>query len=325
MCLYHFGIPMSYKEEIMSSSEKHINHTYAKPFIKWAGGKKNLLPEIKKRYPFEKNTSFSYVEPFVGGAAVGFDVLSSYDVSRSCFLDINAELVNTYWEVRDNVHELIYELSKMEKDYLPLNNEERQLYYTKVRDRYNTLKQIENPTWRHSNEKAVLFIFLNKTCFNGLYRVNKQGLFNVPMGAYKKPKICDEQILIRASQIMKNADTWIKAKDYTYCENFVDSNTFVYIDPPYRPLNKTSNFTNYTAQSFNDDDQIKLAEFVRKLDKRGAKILVSAANPKNIDEKDDFMDNLYKGFTIERVSANRSINCKGNGRGSISELLIRNY
>ena len=172
-------------------------------------------------------------------------------------------------------------------------------------------------------EKAALFIFLNKTCFNGLYRVNKKGLFNVPMGRYKKPLICDENNLLAINKLLQGVT--IHCGDYKQCLEFIDKNTFVYIDPPYLPLTKTASFTAYNETSFDETDQIELCEFVDSIHKKGAKVVVSNSDPKNTNKDDRFFDELYKKYYINRITAKRVINCNGQSRGKISELLITNF
>ena len=172
-------------------------------------------------------------------------------------------------------------------------------------------------------ELAALMIFLNKTCFNGLYRVNGKGEFNVPMGAYKNPLICNEENLMAVSQKLQNVK--IVCGDYKESASFIDDETFVYFDPPYRPLNKTSNFTSYTEQLFDDNKQLELAKFVQELDNKGALIVISNSDPKNTDESDNFFDDAYSKQNIHRVSATRMINRNSDARGKINELLISNF
>ena len=292
-----------------------------KPFIKWVGGKGQLLSEINKLYPVELGKNINkYAEIFVGGGAVLFDILSKYKLDEVYISDKNLELINTYKSIRDNVDILIKSLKGMEEQYIPLDNENRKDYYYKKREEYNSLK-INSEV--NNIEKAVLFIFLNKTCFNGLYRVNKKGEFNVPMGAYKKPKICDEENLKNVSLTLRNVK--IVYADYRKSEKFIDDKTFVYIDPPYRPLNITSSFTSYTENDFSDKEQIELAEYINVLNKKGAKIVISNSDPKNNDIDDNFFDKLYKNYNINRVKATRMLNSNASLRGAINELLITNY
>ena len=292
-----------------------------KPFVKWVGGKGQLLPEINKLYPIELGKSINkYAEIFIGGGAVLFDILSKYRLDEVYISDKNLELINTYKSIRDNVDILIKSLKEMEEEYIPLDDENRKIYYYEKRQEYNNLKiNIEE----NNIEKASLFIFLNKTCFNGLYRVNKKEEFNVPMGAYKNPKICDEENLRNVSMVLKNVK--IIYADYRESEKFIDEKTFVYIDPPYRPLNTSSSFTSYTENDFTDKEQIELAEYIDILNKKGAKIVISNSDPKNDNVEDNFFDELYKNYNINRVKATRMLNSNASLRGAINELLITNY
>jgi len=293
-----------------------------KPFIKWAGGKGQLLADIRKTYPTELGKSIKkYAEPFVGGGAVLFDILSSYDLEAVYISDINAELVNTYRIIRDNVSGLIEMLSGLQSAYLPMDDEARKVFYYEKRERFNKLKV--NGDSAVNLESASIFIFLNRTCFNGLYRVNRKNLFNVPIGSYKNPTICDADNLTAISKALKKVT--IVCGDYRESSNFIDANTFVYFDPPYRPLNATSSFTSYTEDEFDDTAQRELAEYVQDLDKVGACVVVSNSDPKNVNPNDNFFDDLYVRQQINRVSASRMINSNAGSRGKISELLICNY
>ncbi len=292
-----------------------------KPFLKWAGGKGQLLAEIEKHYPFENGKITKYAEPFVGGGAVLFDILNKYDVEEVYIGDINAELINTYQIVRDDVEELIAVLMVMQSEFAPMDTEHRKKYYMSIRERFNDLKV--NGNEGVNIEKAALTIFLNKTCFNGLFRVNKRGLFNVPMGAYKNPMICDEENLRAVSEKLQNVK--IVCGDYRESADFIDEKTFVYFDPPYRPITDTARFTAYTENLFNDEEQIELAKFADEMHTKGAKIVISNSDPKNFNTEDDFFDNLYSSYKIRRVEATRMINCNSEARGKIKELLISNF
>ena len=243
-----------------------------KPFIKWAGGKGQLLSNIRDTYPYELGKTITkYAEPFVGGGAVLFDVLSNYDLDEVYISDTNAELINTYRIIRDDVNELIVQLDSLQSEYVRMDTENRKKYYNCKRDRFNDLKVNGDETI--NIEKAALFIFLNKTCFNGLYRVNRKGLYNVPMGAYKNPCICDEDNLSNISSALQNVK--IVCGDYRESIGFLDQNTFVYFDPPYRPLTETANFTSYTENLFDDRAQVELANFVSDMDAVGAKVVIN--------------------------------------------------
>ncbi|MEX1376693.1 MAG: DNA adenine methylase [Eubacteriales bacterium] len=298
-----------------------IKNVTAKPFVKWAGGKGQLISEISNKYPDNLGYDVDkYCEPFVGGGAVLFDVLSNYNLRQVIINDINKELINTYRQIRDNVKTLVIELNAIQEIYHPLNMGERKKMYYEMRDRYNHLKI--NGDKSVNIEKAKLFIFLNKTCFNGLYRVNKKGLFNVPIGGYKKPLICDEENLLNASKLLQKAE--ILCGDYSACLSYIDENTFVYIDPPYRPLNNTSSFISYDEKIFDDDEQVRLRDFINELSMKEAKVLLSNSDPKNVDTNDDFFDDLYSEYRIDRILAKRMINSVAEKRGNVSELLISN-
>lgn len=290
-----------------------------KPFVKWAGGKSQLLGEIRKFYPSELGKKIrKYVEPFVGGGAVLFDILSTYELDEVYISDLNAELINTYRVLRDYPDKLIDKLARFQEEFLPGNDDWRKEYYYLKRSLYN-----QNKAQNILNvEMAALFIFLNRTCFNGLYRVNSKGEFNVPIGSYKNPSICSADNLRRASLGLQNVR--IVCADYLLSDEFVDKRTFVYFDPPYKPLNLSSSFTSYTKNDFTDSDQTKLAAYIKKLAKRGAFVLASNSDPKNSDPDDNFFDQLYSGLTIKRVPASRKINSNANSRGEINELLISN-
>lgn len=294
----------------------------ARPFVKWAGGKGGLIPQITKYYPeaLKSGQIERYIEPFLGGGAILLDVLQKYDVKEAYAYDTNQDLVNAYNVIKTDVDNLIKKLQKYEKEYLQLDEEERKEYYYDLRDEYNSA---EVKSGKLSYKRAAQFIFLNKTCFNGLYRVNASGDFNVPMGNYKNPTICDTENLLKLSRLLQNVK--IFCGDYHDTLELVNPKTFVYFDPPYRPLPDTNGFTSYTKDDFNDEDQKKLGEFYKQLNQKDAKLMLSNSNPKNTNESDTFFDDLYKGFYINEVQANRAINSDGAKRGKISELLIINY
>ena len=292
-----------------------------RPFVKWAGGKGSLIPQITKYYPFElKNGRIEkYVEPFVGGGAVLIDILQKYEVQEAYAFDINKDLINCYNVIKFNVEDLIQKLEKKEKEFLSLDNEKRKNYFYDVREEYNSYVLDAEPNVKRASE----FIFLNRTCFNGLYRVNRNGKFNVPFGKYKNPTICDSSNLRNLTKLIK--DVLFEYGDYKKSEGIIDRNTFVYFDPPYRPLSDTSGFTSYAKEDFNDEKQKELAEYFNLLSTRNAKLMLSNSNPKNVDSNDNFFEDIYRGFNINEVSAKRMINSNSEGRGEISELLITNY
>ena len=307
------------------SDDKSYN---AKPFLKWAGGKGQLLDVIEKRLPknIKKDRIIkSYVEPFVGGGAVFFFLKKHFLVKESILIDNNKELIIGFETIKNEPKKLIKKLRSLELDYLNKSELKRKEFFYKQREAYN--KQMLDFDYNKYNDswidRTVSLIFLNKTCFNGLFRQNKKGEFNVPFGRYKKPTICNEENLLEVNKALQN--TKIICGDFSNAEKYIQKDSFVYFDPPYRPLSPTANFTDYSSEGFNDKEQIRLAEFFIEMDKKGAFLMLSNSDPKNEDTNDNFFDDLYKEFNIERVKAKRAISCKGTGRGEITELLIRNY
>ncbi|MGA2916000.1 MAG: DNA adenine methylase [Sedimentisphaerales bacterium] len=302
---------------MIATREKQI---IAKPFLKWAGGKTQLLDEIEKRLPNGLSTGeiTTYIEPFVGGGAAFFYIAQNYTKIKKFYLyDINNDLVNCYKTVQTDVNSLIKSLGKLEAEFLPLNHNDRKKFYLKIRKEFNQDK-CEN----HNPETMAKLIFLNKTCFNGLYRVNSKNEFNVPFGDYKNPKICDGKNLLAVSEVLQKAE--IICGDFTKSRKNISKNSFIYLDPPYRPLNGTASFTAYSKDSFSEEDQIRLAEFCKEIKQIGAKFLLSNSDPKNENPEDHFFEDNFRGFDIQKVKASRVINCKAVGRGQISELLITN-
>ncbi len=297
----------------------------AKPFLKWAGGKGQLINQIKEFLPseFVSNKRIEkYFEPFLGGGAVFFWLAQEYKMNKAFLYDINPEIVTAYQVIRDSVGSLIAELRVLDKEYKSFSKIGREDFFYSCRSNYNEFisKKIRN----HVIRRSALMIFLNKTCFNGLFRVNSQGLFNVPFGKYENPKICDELNLLAVHEVLKNAE--IECADFSRCLDKADKNSLVYFDPPYRPISKTANFTGYIKEGFNDSDQRRLKEICDKLTRRDAKVILSNSDPKNNDIEDNFFDNLFKrNYTIERLKATRMINCQAEGRGAINEILVMNY
>lgn len=271
-----------------------------KPFLKWTGGKTKLLPQLVPLLPSDWRNR-QYVEPFVGGGALFFHL----EPENALLNDSNRELINTYRIIAANVAILIGWLEDAKRYHNKTN-------YYNLRDMYN------NPFTYNltQTEKAAIFIYLNKTCFNGLYRVNKKDEFNVPIGSYKKPNICDEKVLLEAFRILKNATLY--SLDFEELIDFINPDAFVYFDPPYVPITKTSNFTSYTKSGFTEKDQIRLRGFFEKLTRLGCKCMLSNSDCDTVRE-------LYKNFNIKEVETGRSINCKGTKRGKIKELVILNY
>jgi len=301
--------------------------SFARPFLKWAGGKTQLLYEFNKRLPEEltKGKITKYVEPFIGGGAVFFYLNENFSFEKCYICDANEELTLCYRVIKHSVKELISELKTLESAYLSKNDEQRESFYYEVRDAFNqNLPTIDFKNY--SSEwvsRAARIIFFNRTCFNGLFRVNQKGEFNVPFGKYKNPAILNESNLEDVSTLLKTTE--ILVGDFTQCREFVDDTTFVYFDPPYRPLNSSSFFTSYSKNGFYDKDQVRLKEFFKELDGVGAKIMLSNSDPKNENPDDSFFDDLYSDYYIERVPAKRMINSNGAGRGNINELIITNY
>jgi len=282
----------------------------ATPFVKWAGGKSQILRKIRMKYPLELGNRINkFAEPFVGGGAVLFDILNNYAIDEVYISDINRELIHTYTVIRDDVDRLIESLNSLAQGYLSLNDDERKEVYYQNREWFNSLKAIDDT----SIQLAALFVFLNRTCFNGLYRVNSKGGYNVPQGRYKNPCICDEANLRAVSSKLRKVN--IVHGDYKMSRDFIDKRTFAYFDPPYRPLTATSNFTAYAQDGFDDIAQAELACFIDEIGEQGACVLVSNSDPKNFDSNDNFFDALYAKHTILRIEASRAINFNSRGRG----------
>ena len=294
----------------------------AKPFLKWAGGKTQLLDTISTHLPKGLYTEQidTYVEPFVGGGAVFFFMAQNFEVLIHFYLfDINQDIINCYNMIKQNVDVIIAELEVLKHTFLNKRTDEsRRQFYLAVRREFNLEKDMH-----FSFATAAKLMFLNKTCYNGLYRVNSNGHFNVPFGGYKNPKVYDTENLTAVSHLLQQAD--IICGDFEKSAKYITPRAFVYLDPPYRPISPTAGFTSYAKQDFTEYDQTRLQEFCKRINKKGAKFLLSNSDPKNKDPADHFFENQYKEFIIERVRANRAINCKASGRGQINELLITNF
>ena len=300
----------------------------AKPFLKWVGGKRQLIPIIEENLPnnIKKTRSIkNYFEPFIGGGALFFHLKSFYSIKNSYISDINTELILTYNVIKKDHKSLIKILEENEKNYLKLDPTERKEYYLNIRHDYNEkVKDFDYTVYdQESIIRASQIIFMNKTCFNGLFRVNKKGEFNVPHGRYTNPTICNEENITNVHNILKDVN--IQNTSYLTSEKYIDENSFVYLDPPYRPLNKTSSFTSYSNNGFDDDNQIELSDYYKRISDKGAYAMLSNSDPHNVDETDNFFDELYNQFNIQRINANRSINSNAEKRGPINELLITNY
>ena len=292
----------------------------AKPFIKWVGGKGQLIEQLEALLPadFDNWEDVTYIEPFVGGGAMLFYVLQQYPNIRYAVInDVNPDLTNCYRTVKDQPEELITSLMEIQNAYNALETEDdRKAFFLAVRDRYNekNLDLLENTT---------KFFFLNRTCFNGLYRVNKKGLFNVPFGKYTNPQICDPVTIRKDSELLQHVE--ILTGDFESTFDYAQGNTLFYFDPPYRPLSDTSSFNDYAKEAFNDDAQIRLKEYCDRINEAGFRFMLSNSDCKGKNEEDNFFDVLYGTYNIERVWASRSINSNPNKRGKLTEILVHNY
>ena len=292
----------------------------AKPFIKWVGGKGQLIEQLDAQLPAHFSTweNVTYIEPFVGGGAMLFYMLQQYpNIRHAVINDVNSDLTTCYRTVRDTPEELITSLMDIQNAYNALSTEEvRKEFFLAVRDRYNekNLDPLENTT---------KFFFLNRTCFNGLYRVNKRGSFNVPFGKYTNPQICDPATIRKDSELLQRVE--VLTGDFEATFDHAQGDTLFYFDPPYRPLSDTSSFNDYAKESFNDDAQIRLKEYCDKIDDAGFQFMLSNSDCKGKNEEDNFFDVLYGAYHIERVWASRSINSNPNKRGKLTEILVHNY
>lgn len=291
----------------------------AKPFIQWAGGKTKLIQKIEQALPenFDSLDEVTYVEPFVGGGAVLFWILQQYtNISKAVINDINPDLTTAYRVVKEKPVDLIHKLQVIQDEYLCLEDEEsKKKYYLKAREKFNTkiLQPVDN---------TALFIFLNRTCFNGLYRVNRKGLFNVPFGKKSNPKICNKENILASSELLQKVE--ILTGDFEETLNYASNQSLFYFDPPYKPLTSTSNFNSYSKEKFNDNEQIRLKNFCDELDALNARWILSNSDVKGKNPEDNFFDDLYQQFNINRVYATRTINSNAEKRGKITELLITN-
>ncbi|NIK91834.1 DNA adenine methylase [Mangrovimonas sp. CR14] len=292
----------------------------AKPFLKWAGGKSQLISEIENSLPQDFNKKeFTFIEPFVGSGAVMFWMLNKYpNIKKAVINDINTDLTNTYITIKKNVEAVIQQLNEWQSQYHQFKNDvdERKEYYYEKRALFNTRES-------DSVVQASLFIFLNRTCFNGLYRVNKSNEFNVPIGSYKTPLICDKENLMEVSKLLEKVE--ISNGDFEDTLFYAEKDTFFYFDPPYKPLSNTSSFNSYAKDEFNDHEQIRLRDFCKKLNAKGHFWMLSNSDVKGKNPDDNFFDDLYSNFNINRVQARRNINANPKKRGKLNELLITNY
>lgn len=296
----------------------------ARPFIKWVGGKGQLLSQLADALPTELNDGdFTYVEPFVGGGAMLFFMLQRFPNIKSAVInDINKNLTDSYQVIKDEPEKLLLRLRHIEKEYKSLHKEEsRKVFFLEIRDRFNgeDLDKVE---------KTSFLIFLNKTCFNGLYRENSKGKFNVPFGRYANPTICNEDVICADSELLNRCNVNILNGDFSLTLKHVNEQElfFFYFDPPYRPLNTTSNFNSYVKEDFDDNKQRELANFCRVLSvKKNCLWMLSNSDCSAKNSEDIFFEKIYDGFDIQRVYASRFVNAVASKRGKLTELLIRNY
>ena len=295
----------------------------AQPFLKWAGGKRQLMKEIETRLPKNLESYNTYVEPFIGGGAVLFHLLEKYDFENVHISDLNPELILCYEMLKLDAKSVIRNLDKLIEAYPEEIDDRKEVYY-KIRTDWNEdVGNINSLSKSKKIKRVSQMLFLNRTCFNGLFRVNRKGEFNVPIGNYKKPSFPKAENLLAVQKALENVT--IHLSSFENCEFWVDKSTFIYFDPPYRPLSDTSHFVSYSKGEFDDENQKQLAHTFRSLDKKNVKVLLSNSDPKNTVADDEFFDELYSGFNIQRVSAKRAINSNPNKRGIITELLISNY
>lgn len=327
--MYKAGL--NYKDSDSSLQDYALereSRSVARPFVKWAGGKRQLINQLSPLFPQEliSGKITKYCEPFVGGGAVFLEVSARFPIKKAFLYDRNPDLVLTYKVIRDDVKALIRRLESFQSKHDRLSSEGRKNLFYDVRDEYNSLRKTfdyNNSSNKEKSNVAAMFIFLNRTCFNGLHRVNKSGSFNVPCGKYASPKILDANNLLSVSKTLSVAE--IECRDFSNVVDIASKDMFVYCDPPYRPLNETSSFTSYSKDVFDDGEQLRLAETCRRLTKKGAKVMVSNSDPENGNPKDRFFYEAYKGFYISKVLALRAINSNAAKRGAITELVITNY
>lgn len=297
-----------------------MKNKIAKPFLKWAGGKTQLIGDIEKALPQDLiRTRFTYIEPFVGSGAVLFWMLNNFpNLERAIINDVNEDLINTYKSIASSPQELISILEILQNEFHCLDGDEenKKAYYYEKRTLYNCRAQ-------EKNEQAALFIFLNRTCFNGLYRVNSKNEYNVPMGSYKRPTICDKENIIAVSEALKGIE--MLCGDFRQTLGYAKERSLFYFDPPYKPLNETSSFNAYAKDEFNDNEQIRLKDFCSELNALNHAWILSNSDVKGKNETDNFFDDLYSDFNIQRVKAKRNINANAGKRGVLTELLITNY
>lgn len=306
-------------------SEKPTQSDAARPFLKWAGGKTQLLPQLRALFPEGLRTGriTRYVEPFLGSGAVFFDVVQRYEVAEVILCDVNEDLVLTYQTLQARPDDLVEALQHLQIRYAVLGTEGQTRFFYEQRDVFNQNRGRANRDAGEALARAAQFIFLNKTCFNGLYRVNAKGDFNTPAGRYANPTLCDVPNLLAVARVLQRAE--IRKADFREITPLVNDATFVYFDPPYRPISNTSSFKAYSKTDFSDREQTELAGLFAQLDRRGAALMLSNSDPKNHDPADEFFDRLYAGFSLRRIPAKRMINSVVGKRGAVWEIVVVNY
>lgn len=297
--------------------------TEAKPFVKWAGGKGQLISQLEHHLPLDlKEQEFTYIEPFVGGGALLFYMLQHFpNIKRAVINDVNTYLITAYQVIKSTPDDLIERLADLEEQYFSLVEEvEKKKFYLQVRDIFNNDKLDDI-------DRSKYLIFLNRTCFNGLYRVNAKGKFNVPFGRHLHPTICNAEVIKADSQVLNRVEMVILNGDFGMTQKYMsDGYNFFYFDPPYRPLNATSSFNSYSKEDFNDDEQIRLRDYCAFLNENpNVKWMLSNADCSTKNPDDTFFEKIYADFSINRVYASRAINANPNKRGKLTELHIKNY
>lgn len=299
----------------------------AKPFLKWPGGKKNIISQLKAYFPDDlvKGRITTYIEPFIGGGSMFFFINNYYPVKKAIINDVNKELMLTYKVVQRDLSKLLRIMEKFQKEYTAREEDARKAYFYATREKFNNERfsidyDVYSEQWV---SRAAQVIFLNKTCYNGLFRLNKKGAFNAPYGSYKNPAIFNSENLLLVNKALEDSE--ILCLDFEEMKRYVEPGSFVYLDPPYRPINKTSSFASYSSGGFPDPEQRRLANLFKELDNQDVKLMLSNSEPKNENPDDVFFEEIYKGFNINTVYAHRMINCKGDKRGKIKEIVVTNY
>lgn len=301
-------------------SKKQINRAVAKPFVKWAGGKGSIISQLVEYLPqdFEKQQNVTYIEPFVGGGAMLFYMLVHYpNIKRAVINDVNEDLINCYLLIKNDPEKLIASLREIKEEYYRLTTiETKSHYYYHIREKYNNEELTKE-------KRAACFIFLNKTCFNGLYRVNTSGKFNVPFGQYDHPNICDEELIMTDHKALQKVDIYVGGYQ-NITKHLGGKYNFIYIDPPYRPLSGSACFIEYTHNVFDDAEQEKLKAYCDILTQEGCKIMLS--NSKSLDDNGElYFVKLYNTYNVNQILAHRFINAHAGKREKEIELLIMNY